>query len=113
MTLKAQMAADAAAVFFNTDEFADDIEYVTVDGATISTKAIIDQITDLGPSDWPGGESRVFSVQLLKADVPAPKNGDVFSVPGAETSYRVMTVTQDGRDVLTVQAVAEYRPRGV
>lgn len=111
MTFKTQMAADATAVFFNTDEFATTIEYLADTGATIATKAIVSQMAAIGPSGWPGGESRVFTVHLMQAAVADPKPGDTFTAEGYSYQFRVAEVLSDDGGVVVLQAVAEQRPR--
>ena len=73
MTFKAQMAADAAAVFFNTDEFGRAVTYVTEGGEEISTVAVRELGDTANPGGFGGQMPFTATYHVKYADIIDPK----------------------------------------
>jgi len=91
MTLKDQMAADLAAIFYNTDDFAESVTYTPADATPAKT---ISAIIDYGQGDeYKGADSygvrAVIRVQASEIAQPARKDEvtigtDTWVVIGAD-----------------------------
>lgn len=106
MTLKTQMALDAAAVL-NTDEFADEVSY---NGATATIHAVV----DVGESNLRGngiaddGSSNRAVIHLSAADVASPATEDTI-VAGA-TTWRVIRILSSDSAMHSLECVSNESP---
>lgn len=103
MNLKADMLADLDSVFFNTDEFADEVVYTpAATGVADTIKAMVDYGIDQNASgikgsgytwtvlcerdvrsDFRSGSTRsVATIMIMAADVPEPKVRDTITAGG-------------------------------
>lgn len=98
MTLKAQMAADAA-IFFNADEFG---EYVTYNGVEIIAIADIGEGIQRGQVNN-NGQAGYFEVQ--KTDVPNPKVHDII-IDSRGRSWKVNEISAEDETSFVLRTTA-------
>lgn len=101
MTLKTDITADLDDVFFDTDEFAEEITY---NGASIN--AIVEYGVNLTH-----GETAAAQAQILvkKADVSAPQPRDTVVI--GSTTYTVQSTLKGDGYTWTLNLVTNSRPR--
>ena len=79
MTLKQQMIADLD-IFFNTDEFAEEITYTPAGGSATTITMIPDAQNAGIQSVAPESDSMIIYVKT--SDVPSPNYKDTFTING-------------------------------
>ena len=86
MTLKTQMAADMA-VFYNTDDYAEEITYTPTGGDAVTITAIVTRDADNQDAYVRGPETATALLQVQISDVTNPVHGDTFTggLLGADT----------------------------
>ena len=77
MTLKTQMLADMP-IFFNEDEFAEEVLYTPLGGAQVPVAGIVDRDHDLQEPYVRGPDTAGALVSFQNSEVPTPKYGDIF-----------------------------------
>ena len=83
MTLKDQMTSDIA-VFFNDDEFAEDITYTAKGESAATISAIVIKDAPLQEPYVRGSETATCEIIVKVSDVGTPQNGDVFTLNDSE-----------------------------
>lgn len=80
MTLKTQMTSDLA-VFFNTDEFADDtVIYTPTGGSPTTITAIVDKDDVFQEPYVRGPETAICEIIVKVSEVTTPQFGDTFAI---------------------------------
>ena len=78
MTLKTQMTTDLA-VFFNTDEFAENVTYTPTGGEAATIPAIVERDDPFQEAYVRGEETATCQIHVKKSDVATPQFGDTFA----------------------------------
>jgi hypothetical protein len=108
MTFKTQMLADAAAVFFNTDEFADAGTFSSHDGTTTGATAHGIVEFDAAMRDLGAGQAQFATVHLLVSEVGDVKRYDEWTASDG-TVWRVESVISRDEYVVTCSATRDRR----
>ncbi len=77
MTLKTQMLADMP-IFFNLDEFAEEILYTPLGGAQTTITAIVDRDHDLQEPYVRGPDTAGTLISCKRSEVSDAQYGDIF-----------------------------------
>jgi len=107
MTLKTQMETDVGTVFFNNDEFSEDVSYAVYGGSTSTIKAIITPEIDLAESD-PGQVAQGRAL-IKVSDLANPTRHDTLTTAAAIV-WRVDDVLGGDGYVWTLQVSTDHRP---
>jgi len=83
MTLKTKMTSDLA-VFFDTDEFAEDITYTAKGGNAATISAIVMRDSPLQEPYVRGSETATCEIIVKISDVATPQFGDIFTLNDSE-----------------------------
>ena len=79
MTFKQQMIADLD-IFFNTDEFAENITYTPAGGSPASVSAILGDENAAIQDPVPAGDT--MRIYVKAGEVPSPNYKDTFTIGG-------------------------------
>ena len=85
MTFRTAAAADLTAVFFNSDEFADEIVYTPNGGAPATITAILTEEDPTIQTPAPPGDTMI--VLARHADISSPGRGDAFAIDGEDWHF--------------------------
>ena len=77
MTLKEQMLADMP-IFYNDDEFAEEVDYTPVGGAETQITAIVDRDYSFQEPYLRGPDTATALISVQKSEVVNPQYGDIF-----------------------------------
>jgi len=101
MAFKDQMAADAANIFLNTDEFAESISYTPYGGAAKTIKAIVTR-NRISPDSQEQGRVLINQVEIQIANdvtngiATVTKGQDTVSLPaflgGSASTWRIVDI---------------------
>lgn len=94
MTLKTQMQADLASVFYNTDDFAETVTYTPAGGAGISVVAII----DYGRDDEDGADDlgQNAKIRIMVSSVATVTAGDTITIGANTWEVHYARLSEDG-----------------
>ncbi len=108
MTLKEQMTDDMS-IFYNEDEFGEEIDYTPKGGAQIQVTAIIDRDYPFQEPYLRGPDTATALISVQKSEVSTPQYGDIFGFDSQiwemdptnnvvyedEEEYEIMIVRRD------------------
>jgi len=112
-TLKAQMASDLTAAFYNPDEFAEAAIYTPInwepgDPETVDCNIIVDHDVLIQADGYDASVATLgTTVTAQVSDVGTANRGDTFTLDGDGTEYTVQRIDQYSDDGLEVTMVVK------
>ena len=86
MTLKTQMIEDMD-IFYNEDEFAEEVAYTPLGGAQVIIPAIIDRDYPFQEPYVRGPNTALAMISVKKTDVPNPQYGDTYAFDSQDWEF--------------------------
>lgn len=105
MTLKDQIAADLAAVFYATDDFADAGTYTPVGGSPVACTVLVNHDVLIQADGYDVSVATLgTTISAMVAEVGTPARGDTIALASG-TTYTVQRIERYSEDGLEVTAV--------
>jgi len=107
MTFRTAAAADLTSVFFNSDEFAEEIVYTPNGDEAATIQAILSEEDPALQSPAPPGDTMIVLAKY--ADISSPGRGDAFTINGEDWHFVEIVAGGRGEGIWHIRASRSAR----